>query len=202
VIIIRRKRTHINGQISVWDMPISIFESKNVKHIDETEKFTTINIKENIITDLQKIIINRYKDYPNLNRIIKYCGGGFGIELLIDDEIITKYVNKNGEEEFTFNKKSTVLPMDNIIFYKEDVEINTSQKNAFRTIKDKDFIIIKRKGDENIILKYKDKVTSITSKELKLDFYKINTIYDINEIINKAVFEDDEDIKKKLKLEM
>lgn len=136
-------------------------------------------------------IVSKYKLKENTNRIISYCGGGFGIEILQKNIYQTLYINRFGEEEFTIKKRCPVLPMDQILFTAEALNYNDIQDNLLKNYRKLSKKIIKRKGDENIILisKKDEKVLSINRNGWVLEF-RNKAIYSKDEIIF-------EDIKNK-----
>lgn len=165
------------GQLSIWDSEI-IKKPNVVKKIiieilpEENEKF--INPFE--LTDMQHEFLKNkaVMENDNLSRIIKYCSGWLGIEFKYDNEYHTLYINKVGNEEFESNKKSAVLPMDVILYYKEEFKINEIQDDNLKGIledgKSKIKRVIHRKGDENILIELEDKVVSLKPNGWKLDF--------------------------------
>ncbi|MDS1005317.1 hypothetical protein P9J83_17770 [Clostridium sporogenes] len=178
----------INGQVSIWeidktikkdnDKPVIKLENKEIKidNIDQTK------------------IIAKYKTYENLNRIIGYAGGALGIEIKYKDRFETIYVNKKGEEEFVIKKKSSVLPWDKIIYFREDLKINNIQKEKIKKIKGQ---ALKRPGDENIIFNQGNKVISVIEngwvleydniKIAELEKYKKINVNNINQNLRKTL---------------
>ena len=72
----------IEGQLTIWDVQIT----KKPAPVTKTEELITKNkVKDteevNFVTEMQGKVIDKYKNSSGLNRIIRYCGGGVGIEL-------------------------------------------------------------------------------------------------------------------------
>lgn len=118
----------LEGQVSIFDIKITEKPKKVTenKHLNTkiNESYTNINV----ITEQQQQSINKYKLYENINRIIHYGGGGIGIELKDGQEFQTIYVNKQGIEEFKWDKQIRILDMDNIIFATEIKKSNIVNK--------------------------------------------------------------------------
>nr|WP_205606609.1 hypothetical protein [Clostridium sporogenes] len=177
----------IDGQVSIWDIDKNIKKSNDKPVIKLENKEIKINNIE------QSKIIAKYKTYENLNRIIGYAGGALGIEIKYKDRHETIYVNKNGLEEFVIKKKSSVLPWDKIIYFKEDLEINNIQKEKIKKIKGQ---ALKRSGDENIIFNQGNKVISVIENGWVLEYDNIK----IAELEKYKKINIDEDLRKTLKL--
>ncbi|MCS4517040.1 hypothetical protein JTS93_16815 [Clostridium botulinum] len=154
----------IDGQVSIWDIDKNIKKSNGKPVIKLENKEIKINNIE------QGKIIAKYKTYENLNRIIGYAGGALGIEIKYKDRFETIYVNKKGEEEFVIKKKSSVLPWDKIIYFREDLKINNIQKEKIKKIKGQ---ALKRPGDENIIFNQGNKVISVIENGWVLEYDNI-----------------------------
>lgn len=114
------------NQISIWDIPVTktpekitkieVLDTKNTDLDTKTIKSAT-EIKE--ILQVQQRVIDKYKADPRLNRIIHYCGGGVGIELEDEKNFKTIYVNLKGKEEFSYNKRSSMIYLDKVIWIKD-----------------------------------------------------------------------------------
>ncbi|AWB17244.1 hypothetical protein [Clostridium botulinum] len=180
----------IDGQVSIWDIDKNIKKSNGKPVIKLENKEIKINNIE------QGKIIAKYKTYENLNRIIGYAGGALGIEIKYKDRFETIYVNKKGEEEFVIKKKSSVLPWDKIIYFREDLKINNIQKEKIKKIKGQ---ALKRPGDENIIFNQGNKVISVIENGwvLEYDNIKIAELEKYKKINADSM---DQDFKKTLKL--
>lgn len=174
-------------QLSIWDIEIPKKPSSITKIAEKVTEIKVLDTKKSYLyTEQQDKIIKNYKEHLEVNRIIQYCGGGLGVEFKQDDSLKTIYVNKDGKEEFTKDKKLPVLPMDKIFFYKEELKANEIQEQRLKEIKDNIIRTIKRKGDENIILELMDKVISINPLGWVLEFNNCKAIYEDDEVINKA----------------
>ena len=176
----------IEGQLTIWDVQIT----KKPAPVTKTEELITKNkVKDteevNFVTEMQGKVIDKYKNSSGLNRIIRYCGGGVGIELNSGNGFRTIYINSKGKEEFEFSKKSAVLPMDQILYYKDLLETNDFQQEKLKDLqkKLKPQNIIMRKGDENIIIELEHKVISIIPKGWVLEFQECKAIYTEDEVI-------------------
>lgn len=189
------------GQLSLWDIEITEKPASVTKTKDKITKSEVLDTKKiNSFTDSQEKVIEQYKENPGLHRIIQYCGGGVGIELLDRDLYKTIYVNKEGKEEFSFNKKIPVLPMDRIIYCKEDLKPNSLQEERLKGLRVKYPMakIIKRRGHQDIILELQDKVISITP-EWVLEYQNVRAIYEEDEVIQEDAVEDLESIQGRVK---
>ncbi|WMJ81957.1 hypothetical protein RBU49_06830 [Clostridium sp. MB40-C1] len=173
-------------QISLWDIEIK----EKPKEI--INKITPVKIEKIPtpleLTELQQKFLdkNSVMKNENLYRLIKYCGGGLGIELQLEEEFRTIYVNKEGHEEFTKDKKLPVLPMDKILYFKTaDIPLNSLQKDKLEELRGEYPLtkIVKRKGDENIILLLEDKVISVNTKGWVLEFNNVEAAYLEDEVM-------------------
>lgn len=195
----------IVGQVSIWDIEIlnkpNSFTKIEEKTTENINSFTEIlNEVEDIkidksrkiydLTENQKEFLDKNKimEDENLSRLILYCGGGLGIEIFRDYIFKTLYVNKDGQQEFYTLKKATVLPMDKILFHKGIFEANELQEQLVLDFKDKG-TVIRRKGDENIIVQDKGKIISINSKGWILEFNNCKAVYTDGEIEKEAIVE-------------
>ncbi|MCY6957942.1 hypothetical protein [Clostridium brassicae] len=172
-------------QLTIWD--IKVVEKPKTIINKITPKENEKSMKPLELTELQQKFLdkNRIMENENLYRLIKYCGGGLGIELATPGGYKTIYVNKEGKKEFTKDKKLPVLPMDRILFYREDLQPNSLQEEKLQKLKTKYFAAkeISRKGDENIILELQDKVISINSIGWVLEFNNVQAAYGDDEVI-------------------
>lgn len=186
----------LDGQLTLWD----IQSTKKPTLVTKTEVLDTKKVSS--FTENQEKVIKQYREKPGLNRIIQYCGGGIGIELLLGSEYKTIYVNSKGEEEFEYNKKSSVLPMDKIILYKELLNTNNIQEEKLKKLKEtlKIEAIIRRKGDENILVVVEGKVISIIPKGWVLEFHGVQTLYDEAEVEREDSVENIEKVREKIKV--
>ncbi|MDU4596482.1 hypothetical protein [Clostridium botulinum] len=193
----RGYRETIEGQLTIWDVQIT-------KKTTSATKNKAIDTKSvNSITEMQDKVIEKYKNSSELNRIIRYCGGGVGIELKAGDSFRTIYINSQGKEEFECDKKTSVLPMDEILYYKDLLETNDIQEEKLKDIQEKlkSKKVIRRKGDENIIIELEHKVISIIPKGWVLEFQECKAVYKEDEVIKEVeeVF-DIEAMRKSIKV--
>lgn len=173
------KQENLIGQLSIFDIPI-IEKPKNITKIIEKIAETKVQITNihEISPELQSVV-DFYKTSDRLNRIIKYCGGGIGIELLYENSFKTIYVNTKGSKEFVSDKKSSVLPMDTILYYKNsDIQITNIQEERLTDLLDhtEHKRIIKRNGDENILIEADGKIIAILQNGWVLEFESISSI--------------------------
>lgn len=217
------------GQLTLWDIEITE-KPKNVtenpildtkiteKNLETGVLYTELSIvnkteknekpsKPLELTDKQRDFItkNDYFKNENLSRIIKYCGGGVGIELLHGEGYKTIYVNAEGKEEFTFVKKIPILPMDETVYYKDsEVRFTKIQEEKFKELQSSTpgAKVINRKGDDNIILEYADKVVSINLQGWVLEFNGCKAVYEDDEVLQDPVDEpvDLAEMQKSIKL--
>ncbi|MBY6952205.1 hypothetical protein [Clostridium botulinum] len=186
----KQENVLIDGQVSIWEI------NKTIKKGNDKPVIKLENKKIKIDNMDQTKIIAKYKTYENLNRIIGYVGGALGIEVKYKDRFETIYVNKKGEEEFVIKKKSSVLPWDKIIYFREDLEINNIQKEKIKKIKGQ---ALKRPGDENIIFNQGNKVISVIENGWILEYDNIR-IVDIEKYKKINANSINQDLRKTLKL--
>jgi hypothetical protein len=186
------------GQLTLWDIEITE-KPKNItenvvlvtenpildtNNEEKSPKISNSFTKQNI-PDKQQQAMDKYKESPNLSRIIEYCGGGVGIELLHGDGYKTIYVNAEGKEEFTSIKKIPVLPMDEIVYYKDPkVRFSNIQEEKLKELQQSTpgAKVIKRKADENILVELQDKVISINPQGWVLEFKGCKAVYKEDEV--------------------
>lgn len=124
----------IEGQISIFDLPIEDIKSKEKKS----------KIAAKIISNPLKDIINIYSE--SCSRIVKTFSGSLLVEL--DDK--TLYINSKGINEFNLPINVGIMPGEEILIANKDKELNSIQKQKLEDLKVKEYI--KRKGDANIII--------------------------------------------------
>jgi hypothetical protein len=217
------------GQLTLWDIEITqkaeIITEKPSLYTETVDKLPN---KEVSYTELSPIVISPKTEKPinplqltdgqqdflcknniyeneNLNRVIKYCGGGLGIELQYEDSYKTIYVNTQGKEEFTSERKMPVLPMDKIMYYKSPFsEFNNIQEEKIKEVLQKypSGKVIMRKADENILIELQDKVISINPIGWVLEFQGCKAVYKEDEVERQDPSEEVpiEDIQKSIKL--
>ncbi|KGK88019.1 hypothetical protein [Clostridium sp. HMP27] len=208
----------IEGQLTLWDMEITKkptpFTKIDEKITEMDSSFTEI-LKEDMqsknekpircleLTDMQRIFLkeNKVMENDNLSKVVLYCGGGLGIEVKEDYGFKTLYINRFGIEEFKVDNKMPILPMDKIIYYKEECITNNIQEEQLRKLREQKNIqnIIRRKGDGNIIIELQTKIISINSKGWILEFNGVQSLYDKSEIEKQENQENIEEVRKKVK---
>ena len=196
----------IEGQVSLWDIEITKIDVLNAKSDkvltktkeDVTEIFNSItnlsnedlnckneNLQSNLeITDKQQKFLEKYKimTSEDLSRVILTCGGGVLIEMINKDLYQTMYLNRDGINECIFNKRIALVPMDKIIYYKDDMKPNELQEEKLLAIQDKVTKVLKRKGDENIIAIAAGKVISINKQGWVLEYKGVQAVYDEEDV--------------------
>ena len=175
------KDSLIPGQISIFD-----FEAPDLKaeHAEKPKTCSSLNINDNasMYTLGQKESFLRLKAKRNIERVIWYCSGSLAIETAENKDIITHYINRKGDEEFCFNKRSRVLPMDKILYYDSKIVIQVTymQNKRLRALlrKSTDEIkrVIRRKGDFNIIVEKTDNILSILPNGWVLEFESLSSV--------------------------
>lgn len=177
----------LEGQLSVWDVLERITESDTKTPENKILEKAYVPII-NYYNESQEKCIKKYEKIPGLNRIIKYSFGAIGVELKEGDLYKTIYINNNGIEEFSIQDKSSVLPNDKIIFYNKNSEFNTNsiQEERLKEVQEKAEEVIRRKGDENIIVQLKDKTLSINKKGWVLEFLKTKIEEEVDKNIKKS----------------
>lgn len=186
----------IEGQLSLWDMVDSCSKNNNdiapklsINQIDS--KFEKNANDLNITAEQQEFLTkNLVMENENLSRLIIHCSGGLLIELFTQGAYKTIWINPNGTKEFEYEKKAPILPMDKIIYYKNDFKANEIQEKKLLEIQDRALKVIKRKGDENIIVLIEDKVISINNKGWVLEFTGVH-VCETEVIINKNISENE-----------
>lgn len=213
-----KKLISLEGQVSLWDIEITQKPkeiTKTEEKVTQNKDLLTISLKEITsmenekterpleLTVKQQEFLQKNKVYENenLSRVISYFSGGLGIELQEENEFKTIYVNAEGKEEFTKNKKLPVLPMDRIIYYKNELKANEIQEKKLLSLKQEnnDLKVIRRKGDENIIAELTSKVISINSIGWVLEFQEVKAIYSEDEVVQAETI-DIKEIQSKVKV--
>lgn len=162
----------LEGQLSIFD--IKIPEEKPQHSI--TREFSNNSID-----------IEKYKD--GANRIIR-TGNYINVEYKKGTSYRTVMINREGKEVLELDRKAPVHPFSKVIYAAEDFEINILQKERARTFNKS---ILKRYGDENLIIDCGNKIVSILPngwaleyKDVKIadrDTYRpINFTFDIKEM--------------------
>lgn len=141
----------LEGQINLFDLPIQ----EIIKPKDPVTKCVP---KQNNFNE----IISLYQQ--SCNRIVKRVSGA----LLIELEDRTLYFNKQGINEFELGKEVGLLPADEILIVNKDKELNDLQLKKLEDMHMEQYI--KRKGDANIIIPFKDKTVVINPKGWVLEY--------------------------------
>ena len=171
----------VPGQISIFD-----FEAPDLKagYAEKPKICSSLNINDNacMYTLGQKESFLRLKAKQNIERVIWYCSGSLAIETAENKDIITHYINRKGDEEFCFNKRSRVLPMDKVLYYdsKIVIQITYMQNKRLRALlhksTDKIKRVVRRKGDFNIIVEKTDDILSILPNGWVLEFESLSSV--------------------------
>lgn len=197
-------------QLSIWDINVTETSKKvteNTVYITEFINKVTHSKNEKIMNSLkpteeqQKFLDqNKIMENENLSRIIKYSCGGIGIEVTTEEGFKTIYLNREGENEFTKDRILAVLPMDKILYCKEDLQPNSLQEEKLKEIKTKynGAKIIKRKGDLNILVEVPGKVISINPIGWVLEFCGIKVPYEESEVVKDNIAEDLQHIQQRV----
>lgn len=179
-----------SGQISIWDMEIKQKPKEIINKVTPVRIEKPINSLELTVSQQEFINKTSIMENENLSRIIKYCGGGLGIELSAPEGIKTIYVSKDGKEEFSKDKKFPVLPMDKILDSKiADIPLNSLQEERLQGLKGKypKGKVIRRRGDENVILELENKVISINRKGWILELSNVQAVYNLDEVVKEEI---------------
>lgn len=171
----------VPGQISIFNIQVSDLK---VGYAEKQKICSSLNINDDacMYTLDQKESFLRLKAKQNIERVIWYCSGSLAIETAENKDIITHYINRRGDEEFCFNKRSRVLPMDKILYYdpKIVIQITYMQNKRLRALlrKSTDEIkrVIRRKGDFSIIVEKTDNILSILPNGWVLEFESLSSV--------------------------
>lgn len=187
----------IEGQMSLWEIELTKKEEKQIVEEVSEQQFSCedeVVESENLqsgsnMTEQQRKFLDKYKimKSENLSRVTLTCGGGVLIELINKDSYQTMYLNKDGINECVFNKRISLIPMDKIIYFKEDIKPSELQEEKLLAIQDQVTKVIKRKGDENIIAIAAGKVISINKQGWVLEYKGVQAIYDEEDVMVKTV---------------
>lgn len=169
------------GQIAFWDLNLEEDKSSQMQKSLMKKCVQTMPVQFEKESTKQQEYINKNKIYgnKNLSRLIGYVWGWIGIEFKYENAYRTIYINKDGKEEFSIQKKSSVLPMDKVLYCENpNIEINYIQKELIDSIMAKEHVkrLIHRKGDENILIELSDRVISVLPNGWALDFYNISAV--------------------------
>lgn len=168
----------IEGQVSIFDLPVTT-PKEEVKKVIETDKNTDDEV------------INKYKSIAI--RIIKCFGGRYCIET--EKERIMLY--RNGKEDYRTNELRALLPMDNILFARQDFKVNDKQEQLLEEFKKTRNIdkVIKRFGDSSYIV-------IINERSCGINVHVINSKGWIVDYIDNPIYKDEEVIFKSDKEEL
>lgn len=145
-------KTPIDGQLSIFD--IKIPEEK---------------AQPSIVREISKISIDIEKYKDGANRIIR-TGNYINVEYKEGISYRTVMINREGKEVLELDRKAPVHPFSKLIYAAEDFEINILQKERARTF---DKPILKRYGDENLIIDCGNKIASILPNGWALEYKDI-----------------------------
>lgn len=165
-------KTPLDGQLSIFD--IKIPEEK---------------AQPSIVREISKISIDIEKYKDGANRIIR-TGNYINVECKEGSNYRTVMINREGKEVLELDRKAPMHPFSKVIYAAEDFEINILQKERAITFNKS---ILKRYGDENLIIDCGNKIVSILPngwaleyKDVKIadrDTYRpINFTFDIKEM--------------------
>ncbi len=174
----------VDGQLSIWDIESINKENKAAenKQIKVEELYEGIKVPQKQCQRVHSLDgYDKYISKGNVTRIIKHCGGGSLIETYnFNGGYSSIYVNKLGNEEFSFNKQAPVLPMDEVIFYDGAEIVNTSiQEEVLEKIQgsfDNIEKAIRRRGDYNLLIKAGNKLISILQDGKVLEFNNLEIL--------------------------
>lgn len=205
----------IEGQMSLWDIKITINDvsvtkiKENITEIsnpitrlslvEEVTKSEKVQ-KELILTDKQQRFLEKNKVMENesLSRITLLCSGSLLVEFIFGENYKTICINKDGVIELSYDKRIALIPMDKIIYYKDDMKPNELQEEKLLAIQDKVTKVLKRKGDENIIAIAAGKGISINKQGWVLEYKGVQAVYDEEDVRVKTA--DDEIINEDFKV--
>ncbi len=184
------KNNIAEGQLSLFDLEITPKPKKVTENpVCVTEIINKVTSKENEkiekhleLTEKQKDFLskNNIMENENLSRIILHAKNGITIEVKESGTFISHYINAEGQKQFDYPSKSSVLPWDKIIYSAiKEVPLTEIQETKVQKLinEHKDIKrIVKRKGDENIILELTEGILSVNSIGWELPFESMNHI--------------------------
>lgn len=148
----RKINNLIDGQVSIFD--IQIPEEKPQHSI--TREVSSISID-----------IEKYRD--GANRIIR-TGNYINVEFKESNKYRTVMINREGNEVMEVERKAPVHPFSQILYARGDFEINILQKEKAKSFNK---AVLKRHGDENLIIDYGHKIISILPNDWTLEYKDI-----------------------------
>lgn len=196
---------HIDGQLSIFDIQITEKPKSFIKKAEmaiengvlvtekptlDTKIISTDKKKENEktenpskLTDKQQQYLdkNRVMENENLSRIILHAKGGITVEIKESGTFISHYINSEGQKQFDYPSKSSLMPWDRVYYYNPIFknEITQIQENKLQKLLEtrKDIKkVIHRKGDENIILELEEGVLSVNPIGWELPFESMDHV--------------------------
>lgn len=191
------KKVQEEGQLSLWDIEIP---KKEVSFTKMDEKVTVLDNKitkmDQSFTKLppggtvEEDILNKYRD--TADKIIKTCSDRYIVH--INNGSI--HHTGKGDIDFKTETLTPILPIDKILYSKNDELINEIQKKVLLRLKSENNVkqVIKRYGDKNYIVITDDETLAINPKGWILNF-KSGAIFNENEIIKDKVIEVGDTVK-------
>lgn len=232
MIKLKNKQIIADGQLSMFDMQIMEKPKKVtevVEKITKTEVLSTEILNKIIhvesektasplkLTEKQQQFLskNKFMESENLSRIIVHSKGSITVEIKELGTFTSHYINTEGKEEFSYSKKSPVLPWNKIFYYNpslENIPFTNIQTDKLQKLlcKQRESInrVIHRKADENILVEVPGKIIDILPNGWVIEFESLDHIdceedevYIIPEkVTEKVEQEDPEEIQKKVKV--
>lgn len=177
------------GQISLWDIEIT----KTNEKITEVKPFVTVLASKITKEEILKEYLN------SANKIIKTSAGRY----IVQKNNENLHLTSSGELDFKTNGEISILPIDEILYSRNDEEVNDKQKKILEDIKSnkQDPIIVKRYGDKNYIVITKNETISINQKGWIL-LFNGKAIYKPNEVVeeNKDILDSEIEIGNRVKI--
>lgn len=158
------------GQISLWDIEIP----KTNENITKVKPFATVLASQITKEEILKGYLN------SANKIIKTSAGRY----IVQKNNENLHLTSSGELDFKTNGEISILPIDEILYSRNDEEVNDKQKKILEDIQSnkQDPIVVKRYGDKNYIVITKNETISINQKGWILPFNG-EAIYKPNEVV-------------------
>lgn len=184
------KKVQVEGQLSLWDIEIP---KKEVSFTKIDEKVTKMDRSFTKVTPggtVEEDILNKYRD--TADKIIKTCSGRYIVH--INNGSI--HHTGKGDIDFKTETLTPILPIDKILYSKNDELINEIQKKVLLRLKSENNVkqVIKRYGDKNYIVITDYETLAINPKGWILNF-KSEAIFNENEIIKDKVIEVGDTVK-------
>lgn len=177
------------GQISLWDIEITKINEK----ITEVKPFGTVLASKITKEEILKEYLN------SANKIVKTSAGRY----IVQKNNENLHLTSSGELDFKTNGEISILPIDEILYSRNDEEVNDKQKKILEDIKSnkQDPIVVKRYGDKNYIVITKNETISINQKGWIL-LFNCKAIYKPNEVIeeNKDILDSEIEIGNRVKI--